>query len=89
MLARLLGGDRGDRQVQPATDRLGYVPERNALIGDAVQLRPGRGRLRGQRVEARRIQRMDGRPSVGPVTDVAPRGAAEQIGSSGAAARKR
>jgi hypothetical protein len=58
VLARLLGGYRDDRQVQPATDRLGYLPERNALIGDAMQSRAGRGRLERQPVEARRIQRM-------------------------------
>ena len=71
VLARVLRVDARGGQAEAAADDLGDLPERDALVGDAVQPRARRGRLKREPVQPRGVQGVHGGPAVGPVADVA------------------
>jgi len=52
----VLGRDRGRRHAERAADRLGARAERHALLGGAVEHRPGRRRLERADARGRREQ---------------------------------
>src|SRR5271168_1262784 len=71
MLARVLGRDRHERQLEMPPDDLGDVADRDALVGHGVQRRSRRGLLESKAEEASGVEAVYGGPAVGAVTDVA------------------
>jgi hypothetical protein len=69
VVARLLGGDADDRQLQMLADGLSDFPEGHALLAGCVQSCASRGGFQGQPEQARRIEPMHGGPAVRSVAD--------------------
>ena len=53
VLARVLGGDGDDRNLEMPSDHLRDVAEQNTLLGDRVKRRSGRGLLQPETEQAR------------------------------------
>ena len=71
VLARVLGCDGDDRDLEMPSDDLRDVAERNALVGDRVERRSRRGLFEREAKEARRVERVHGGPAGRAVADVA------------------
>jgi len=66
----LLGGDRRNRQLEPAPDRLGDVADGDALLADRVEHGPGRCALDPESDQPAGVKAMDRRPAVDAFADV-------------------
>jgi hypothetical protein len=71
----------GGRDVELPGDDLGELPERDAVLGDRVQSRSGRGVFDRQPVQPGGVERVHGRPARSPRSRCRPAAAGLRVAS--------